>query len=149
MVWIRIQKLINITIPVIGIGLILFYEICGTSCSYLQGTLVGINLKYIGILFMAILLAMSLPPLFRFENPVNQLRSILLSAAIGGEIVLVHFQIIHEVFCPFCLAFGLCVLVLFASNFTKMNKYMAVLSFLAGIGAFWLFFEGSVIPLYV
>jgi hypothetical protein len=29
-----------------------------------------------------------------------------------------------------------------------MNKYLAGASFLAGIGAFALFFQGSVLPLY-
>ncbi len=42
----------------------------------------------------------------------------------------------------------MCVLVLFAANFIRMNKHLALGSFLAGIGAFALFFEGSALPLY-
>jgi hypothetical protein len=72
----------------------------------------------------------------------------LLSGALGGEILLVRFQVVHDTYCPFCLAFGSCILVLFAANFTKMNKYLALGAFLAGIAAFALFFEGSVLPLY-
>lgn len=149
MVWAKLQKGINVFIPVIGIGLMIFYEVCDSACTYLQGTFAGIDLKHIGIFFMAVLLLCSLPPFSRFGPFIHHLRTVMLSGAIGGEIVLLHFQIIHEIYCSFCLAFAACVLVLFATNFMKMNKYLAGLSFLAGIGAFWLFFEGSVIPLYV
>lgn len=135
--------------PIIGIGLMVFYEVCETSCSYLQGTFAGVDLKYIGIFFMAALLAVSLPFASRYETPVNHLRTMMLAGALGGEILLVHFQIVHETYCPFCVAFGLCILILFTSNIGKMNKYLAAGSFVAGVSAFWLFFEGSVLPLYI
>ena len=45
-------------------------------------------------------------------------------------------------------AFGLCVLALFAVNFMRMNKYLALGAFCAGIRAFALFFQGSILPLY-
>jgi uncharacterized membrane protein len=148
MTWDKVQKIISIVSPAIGIGLMIFYRICDTSCSYLQGTFWGIDLKIVGVLFMAVLLAMALPPISRYREPVNLLRTGMLSAAVGGEILLVRFQIIQETYCPFCLAFGICILALFAAYFSKMNKYLALGSFLAGIGMFALFFEGSVLPLY-
>jgi len=142
-------KIANMLFPIIGIGLMVFYEVCETSCSYLQGTFAGVDLKYIGIFFMAALLAVSLPFASRYETPVNHLRTMMLAGALGGEILLVHFQIVHETYCPFCVAFGLCILILFTSNIGKMNKYLAAGSFVAGVSAFWLFFEGSVLPLYI
>ena len=147
-VWDKIQKIINIILPAIGIGLMIFYEVCDTSCSYLQGTFAGVDLKYIGIVFMAALLAISLPPASRYETPVNHLRTMLLAGALGGEILLIHFQIVHETYCPFCIAFGLCILILFTSNIGKMNKYIAAGSLVVGVVVFWLFFDGSVLPLY-
>jgi hypothetical protein len=72
----------------------------------------------------------------------------MLSGALGGEVLLVRFQIVHDIYCPFCLAFGLCIVVLCAANFMKMNKYLALGAFLVGVAAFALFFEGSVLPLY-
>jgi uncharacterized membrane protein len=141
-------KIINILFPIIGIGLMAYYDICDTSCSSLRGTFGGIDLKYVGIIFMSVLLALNLPLFTRYTIPVGHLRTMLLSGALGGEILLVRFQIIHNVFCPFCLAFGLCVLILFAVNMPKMNKYLALGSFLAGLGAFALFFKGSILPLY-
>jgi uncharacterized membrane protein len=142
-------KIANMLFPIIGIELMVFYEVCETSCSYLQGTFAGVDLKYIGIFFMAALLAVSLPFASRYETPVNHLRTMMLAGALGGEILLVHFQIVHETYCPFCVAFGLCILILFTSNIGKMNKYLAAGSFVAGVSAFWLFFEGSVLPLYI
>lgn len=54
----------------------------------------------------------------------------------------------HDTYSPFCLAFGACILILFIANFAKAPRYLALGAFLAGIAAFALFFEGSVIPLY-
>jgi len=144
----KILKIINLLFPAIAIGLMIFYEVCDTSCSYLKGTFAGLDMKYVGIIFMAVLFAVSLGNAHRFEPHINHLRTIMLSGAVGGEVLLVRFQIVHDVYCPFCLAFGLCILVLFFSNFMKMNKYLTVIFFMAGIGAFALFFQGSVSPLY-
>jgi len=141
-------KIINLIFPIIGIGLMIFYDVCDTSCSSLRGTFGGVDLKYLGILFMSALLALSLPPISRHVTPVRHLRTMLLSGALGSEVLLVRFQIVHNTYCTFCLAFGLCVLILFAANIMKMNKYLALGCFLSGLGAFFLFFKGSVLPLY-
>ena len=125
-----------------------FYDVCDTACSSLQGTFLGLDLEWIGILFMVVLLLLSLMSSTRWAVPVNHLRTLMLSGALGGEVMLVRFQIIHDTYCPFCLVFGACILVLFAANFTRMHRYLAWGAFLAGIAAFALFFEGSVIPLY-
>lgn len=148
MKWCKILALINIIFPLVGLGLMIFYEICDTSCSYLTGTFLGINLKYVGIIFMASLLVMAFPPVSRFDLPVSHLRTVMLSSAVGGEILLVRFQVIHDTYCQFCLAFGLCVVVLFAANFQRENKILTSVSFLGGIVAFLFFFEGAILPLY-
>ena len=144
----NILKIINAVFPVIGIGLMIGYGVCDTSCSSLRGTFLGVDLQVIGILFMAALFALALPPAFRYATSVNHMRTMMLCGALGGEVLLVRFQIVHDVYCPFCLAFGLCIVVLFAANYAEMNKYVALSAFLAGIAAFALFFTGSVLPLY-
>lgn len=148
MTWDRGLKIINVVFPVLGLGLMIFYEVCDTSCSSLQGTFLGVDLKIIGIIYMAALLALALPPAFRYPTIVHHLRTVMLGGGLGGEIILVRFQLVQDIFCSFCLAFGLCVVVLFAANFTKMNRYLALVAFLAGIAAFALFFKGSILPLY-
>ena len=148
MTWAKIQKLTNGIVPVIGMGVMIFYEVCDTVCAYISGSFLGIDLKIIGILFMAVLLILTIPALSSYKTPVSHLRTMMLAGAMGGEVILFRFQVVHDTFCPFCLAFGLCLLILFAANFRVMNKYLAGASFLAGIGAFALFFQGSVLPLY-
>jgi hypothetical protein len=106
------------------------------------------DLQWIGILFMAVLLVLSLLPASRWAVPMRYLRTLMLSGALGGEVLLVRFQIVHDTYCPFCLVFSSCILILFAANYTQMQRYLAWGSFLAGIAAFALFFEGSLVPLY-
>jgi len=148
MTWNKGFKIINMIFPLIGLGVVIFDKLCDSSCSYLKGTFAGLDLKYVGILFMALLLLLYLMSASRCAAAVNHLRTMMLSGALGGEILLIRFQIVHETYCPFCLAFGVCVFVIFVVNFMRMNRYLALASFLAGIGAFWLFFEGSVLPFY-
>ena len=144
----KVLKIINAVFPIIGIGLMIFYKVCDTSCSSLQGTFFSVDLNVIGIIYMAVLLALNLPPATPYTTSVNHLRTMMLAGALGSEILLVRFQIVHDTYCPFCLAFGFCVVALFIANFMKMNKYLALGAFLAGIAAFALFFNGSVLPLY-
>ena len=148
MTWDKIQKTINIIFPVIGIALMIFYEVCDTTCSSLRGTFLGVDLKIIGVLFMVALLTIIPLRKSRFSAPSDHLQTMMLAGAVGGEMLLVRFQIVNDTYCPFCLAFGLCVLALFAINLPRMNKYLALGAFCAGIGAFALFFQGSILPLY-
>jgi len=148
MTWDKMQKLTNIIVPVIGIGLMIFYEVCDTTCSALRGTFLGVDLKIVGILFMVVLLAMIPLRKSRFYASSEHLQTMMLAGAMGGEMLLVRFQIVNDTYCPFCLAFALCVLALFVINFPRMNKYLALGAFCAGIGAFALFFQGSILPLY-
>jgi uncharacterized membrane protein len=144
----HVLKIINIFFPVFGIGSMVLYKVCDTSCSSLQGWLMGMDLKVVGILYMAVLLALALPTVSQWADSLQLLRILLLSGALGGETLLVRFQIVHDTYCPFCLAFGSCILILFVANFTKRNRYPALGTFLAGVVAFAIFFEGSVLPLY-
>jgi uncharacterized membrane protein len=144
----KVIKILNVILPVVGMGAIIYYKICDTACTYISGSFLGIDLKIIGILFMAVLLVLAIPAVASYKTPVGHLRTMMLAGAMGGEVLLFRFQVVHETFCPFCLAFGLCLLILFAIHFSVMNKYLAGASFLAGIGAFALFFQGSVLPLY-
>ena len=43
-----ITKILNIVLPLAGITLMLVYEYCDTSCLYLKGTFMGIDLKWVG-----------------------------------------------------------------------------------------------------
>lgn len=145
---ITLRKVLNIFLPIIGIVLEIYYSICDTACSYLKGTIFGVDLVLVGILLMGVLLVLNLPFLARQRFLVDQSRAMMLSGALGGEVLLVHFQIVNDVYCSYCIAFGLLVLLLFILNFRAMNRLLAAASFVAGLLLFHFFFEGSLVPLF-
>ncbi len=149
MTYAPILKIGNTAFPVLGIGLMVFYGVCDTSCSSLQGAFLGVDLKAVGVVYMAALLALNLPLASPWTAPILHLRTSLLSGALGGETVLLRFQAVNDTYCPFCLVFGFCILALFVVNFSKMNKYLSLGTFLMGITAFALFFKGAILPLYL
>jgi uncharacterized membrane protein len=139
---------INITFPAIGIGLMIYYRICDTLCSSLKGTLFDVELEIVGIIIMTVLLIIAMLTRSNYVTPVGYLRTMILSGGIGGEIILVRFQIMHDAYCPYCIAFGTCILILFAANYMKMNRLLALGAFLVGTALFGIFFKGSFLPLY-
>lgn len=132
---------INIVLAAIAISIIIFYTICADSCLYLKGSIFGIGLEYVGIAYMAVVIFLSI---FKKDLPILM----LLSAGIGVESYLVGFQIIHDTYCPYCLAFGLIIVVLFLINFDWKKRWFIVASILAGLAFFVLLFKGTTFPTY-
>lgn len=132
---------INTIFSLIGIGIVLLYSICGESCSYLKGSIFSIDLKYLGILFMGLILIFNL-----LRN--NSIVLILLSAGLGAEIYLIGFQISNTIYCYYCFAFGAATLFLFFVNLDLSKKAFVGIFLILGFILFSIFFEGSVTPLY-
>lgn len=135
------RRAINITLSLAAIILVVLYSLCGDSCTYLQGTLLGLDLRWAGVAFMAVVMVMS------FLKKELLLLSIL-AAGVGAETYLVGFQIYHGVYCPYCLLFGAILLILFIVNFRMLRVRQAALGFLGGFLVFLIFFEGMVTPVY-
>jgi hypothetical protein len=143
-----IVKALNVLLPLIGIGLMLVYEYCDTSCTYLKGSLVGIDLKWLGITYMVVLFLSAFYFKGSAASTMGHTRTILISAAAGVEFFLIGFQVAKDTYCPFCLAFSACIFILFLINFTSMNKRLMIASVVAGLLGFILFFEGQVSPTF-
>lgn len=114
-IWARIghyRNSITIALALIGIVLMVFYSVCDTSCSYLKGDIFGIDLKYIGIGYMLAIIVLAF-----FKQ--TALVRILLASGIGVEVYLVAFQFREDVFCPFCIAFGVIVVLAFFLNYER------------------------------
>lgn len=109
------RLLITIILAVAGILFIAAYAICDTSCAYLRGDIFDIDLKYVGVLFMALLIACAL---FHLED----LLRLFISAGIGVKIYLIIFQVQENVFCPFCLAFGVTLLLMYLVNYERVEN---------------------------
>ncbi len=127
----KYKHIITIILAVTGIALMIFYEVCDTSCSYLQGDILGIDLKWVGIAYMLVVIAFA-----AFRQIPFVL--ILLAAGIGVEIHLFTFQLQNDIYCPFCLAFAVTVLAAFIIN------YEAPAAWRENRRKMWLYFLGEV-----
>ena len=135
------KQIANIALSLIGVGIIIFYNLCGGTCSYLKGAIFGIDLKYAGFSYMIVLMALNM---FKVEFIVL----LFVAISLGIEIYLIRFQISYWTFCPFCLAFGVIIVGQFLLNFSWSKKWYMVSCIIIGFFFFVLFFKGSVIPTY-
>jgi len=141
-----VTKSLNVVLPLIGIGLMLVYEYCDTSCSYLKGSFLGIDLKWVGVIYMVILFLGAFVYKDSLSSLIGHLRTIQISAAVGAEFFLIGFQNVNDTYCNVCLAFSVCIFILFGINLNSMNKWIMVASVLSGLLGFAIFFEGQLTP---
>lgn len=125
----------------IGIALMVFYVYCATSCQYLKGSILGLDLEYLGLVYMGAVLVLC------FARG-KKLLPLFLSFGIGGEIFLVGYQVKAGVYCPYCLAFAVIVVLMFAINFDRAKIPLMIASLLAGLLLFYFLFTGSLTPAY-
>jgi hypothetical protein len=125
----------------IGAGIILTYIFCDDSCRYLKGSIWGIDLKYLGLVFLAALFTLNI-----FKK--NNLFIALISLGIGGEIFLIGYQVVNATYCPYCLAFGTILILMFILNFDRTKFSLIALCLLLGLVFFLFFFTGSLTPVY-
>ncbi len=142
--WCRIRQKrrpLNIILPLVAIGLEVFYSICGGACSYLRGELAGIDLQYVGIAFMVLLIVLTL-----LRRDLVLLAA--LSAGFGVELYLIGFQVWYNTYCPYCLAFGGILVVQLMLNMDFRKWKLASVTALASLLVFAWLFEGSMSPVY-
>ena len=107
------RNLITVVLAAAGIGIMLYYKVCETACTYLRGDIFGIDLSYIGIVYMLMIMLLAT---FRKMPYVRA----LLAAGLGVEMYLIAFQFREDVFCPYCLAFASMIVIAFVLNHEKV-----------------------------
>ena len=162
----RYRNILTIVLAVIGIGIMAYYDYCDTTCSYLKGDIFGIDLKWVGMMFMAAVIV------FAAFKQTPFVRA-LLAAGLGVEVHLYAFQIQNDVYCPFCLAFSVMLIASFIINYEvpsawrenrlrmwlyflgevnfpmfKINKLPLLFVSILGYLTILLTFSGSVTPAY-
>ncbi len=135
------RYIINIAFAFIAIGLEIYYSMCAGACSYLEGTIFGIDLQYVGIAYMACLVLLSI--LKR-----DTLLLVLISAGVGIEFYLIGFQVWYNTYCAYCLAFAAVVFILFALNVKRDKKILCLVPMILALVLFAIFFRGSLAPSY-
>jgi len=127
----KYRNIITIILSLAGIGIMAYYNNCDTECSYLKGDILGIDLKWIGMIYMAAVI------LFAACNQSSFVRA-LLAAGLGVEVHLYAFQIKNDVYCPFCLAFSVVLILAFIINYELPSAWREQRS------RMWLYFLGEV-----
>jgi protein-disulfide isomerase len=135
------KRFLTKMLVVLGAGIILIYTSCVDACLYLKGSIWGIDLKYIGLIFLLLILLLNL-------LKKDTLCLILLSLGLGGEIFLIGFQAVNAVYCPFCLSFDVVLIAMFVLNFDKTKITLILLSLLLGLIFVFFSFSGSTHPAY-
>jgi uncharacterized membrane protein len=135
------KRFLTILLALTGIAITVAYAFCLGACSYLKGDILGIDLKYLGIFYMAVIFVLAW-----LRKPLLCL--LLLSFGAGGEIFLIGYQVRSGIYCPYCLAFGATIFLALAVNFERNRKALATLTAAAGLLFFLMFFSGSATPAY-
>ncbi|HBB16160.1 MAG TPA: hypothetical protein DCZ97_03855 [Syntrophus sp. (in: bacteria)] len=130
------KRLLTIILALAGIIVILAYQYCFGSCSNLKGSVLGVDLKYLGILYMIAILILAL-------TRQTLLSLLALAFGSGGEVFLIGYQVRSGVYCPYCLVFAAVVLLAFFINFERSRKVTAALAAGVGLLFFLLMFSGS------
>ena len=125
------RPIITIALALISIGLMAYYDYCDTACSYLQGDILGIDLKWVGIAYMSAII------LFAALKQMSFVRA-LLATGLGVEVYLYYFQIENDVYCPFCLAFSVMLILSFLINYEVPSAWRE------NRRRIWLYFLGEV-----
>jgi thiol:disulfide interchange protein DsbA len=136
-----VRKIVNIALPLAALAVVVFYNFCGSTCTFLKGGFFGIDLKYLGLIYPVLLVLLVL-----LKQDLSHLA--LLSLGVGMEINLVAFQVIHETYCPYCLTFGAILVALFLFNFRRSRLPLMGICMALGFLLCFLFFKGTASPVY-
>ncbi len=132
---------INIILLLVGVGVVVFYTLCGDACTYLQGGIFGIDLQYLGMAYVIVLIVSNI-----LKRDLIIL--MLLSAGIGAEFFLVGYQIVNNTYCPYCLVFAAIIVMQFLFNMNVSKKLLILVFIALGFLSFFIFFKGSAFPVY-
>lgn len=135
------RHIITIILALVAIGIEYFYTICKTTCSPMRGDIFGIQLEYIGVAYMLATIGFSL---LRKDT----LLLVLLSCGVGIELYLVAFQIWHNTYCSYCLAFGAILMSQFFVNSDWKRKRLILGCMIMALFLFSLVFKAGVKPIY-
>lgn len=136
-----IRKTINLALPLVALGVMAFYNTCSSTCSSLTGGILGLDMKYIGLVIPIPLILFAL-----FKQDILLLMA--LSFGVGGEAKLISFQIGTGHYCPYCLTSGAIIIFLFLFNFRWSRRLVTAIFLLFGFLFFQFFFHGSALPTY-
>jgi thiol:disulfide interchange protein DsbA len=135
------RKVVNIALPLAGLAVIVFYNFCGSTCTFLKGGFFGVDLKYLGLAYPVLLLLLVL-----LEQDLLYIA--MISLGVGMEINLVAFQVENGTYCPYCLIFAAILVFLFLFNFRRSKLPLMGIGVALGFLLCFFFFKGAATPVY-
>lgn len=106
-----------------------------------SGSIFGIDLQYAGIAYMVFIILLGV-----LKKDI--LLFFIVSVGVGIEFYLIGFQVWYDTYCPYCLAFGGIIFLLYIVNFIKDRLFYSLFYMAMGLVVFALVFKGSVAPTY-
>ena len=123
-----------------GIAVMAGYSLCAETCTFLHGSLFGMDLKYLRMSYMVLILITG-------ALDKDTVCAVLLSMGAGGEVFLLCFQVVNGVYCPYCLAFAGVVFLLFMIHVRQIRLSASILFAATGFFVFF-FLSASAMPAY-
>jgi len=135
------RRIANVVLPLIVLADMVLYNFCLSTCSFLKGDVLGIDMKYVGLIIPLPLIALAL---------VKQdlLYFAAVAFGVGGEVKLVSFQLASKVYCPYCLTAGAIIVLLLILNFRRSWAILAASCLVIGFLFFQLFLHATTMPVY-
>ena len=124
-----------------GLIILAVYKTCPGSCSSLSGSLASIDLTFVGA---ALMVAYLIFLLLKFD--VWAFR--LIALACGGEVFLIGYQLVNQVFCLYCLCFAAAVFALFLMHLKQARRVLTAGLLIGGFVLFLVGFSGRIFPAY-
>ena len=137
----KIGKGLKYLLGLAGLAILIIYKSCPGSCQYISGTLLNIDLSLAGAVLMLSYLVLLL-----FKKELWAFR--LIALALGGEVFLIGYQVVNQVFCPYCLSFSAAVIVLFLLHLRQARRLLTGILVISGFVIFLLGFSGQLFPSY-
>lgn len=130
--------------PLAALVALIVGELCTTTCDYLRGDFLGVDLNIIGYAFYGTLLTMA----FFRSRPVRTALAVLVAVGFGAELVFVAYQVRMDTYCVRCLVSGTFLVLMFLCTIGMIRKWATAGLVATGVLVTMAFFSGTVTPMY-
>ena len=135
--------------PALALFTLIIGNLCKTSCVFLHGDILGLDLETLGIFFYCVLLVSAIfSRKFSLQDRLMKFIAVIVSIGVGAEIILFKFQIQNSTYCPKCLISGFFLIGMFFVISRYIRVWLIILLIVFGVIFTSFTFSGSVVPSY-
>ncbi len=136
--------------PALALSTLIIGNLCKTSCMFLHGDILGLDLERFGFIFYCVLLVAAIfaSKIFSLKDRLMKFITVVVSIGVGAEIILVKFQIQNSTYCPKCLVSGFFLMAMFFVMSRYIKIWLVILLIVFGAIFTSFTFSGSIVPAY-